>query len=225
MDSDVCERFLNSRISLTVSARTNLYEVVTTLVEHASDPIPIDALPSELKAKIQSRGRVLFGYVGNLIDEIAYNLPDMYWWISEKGLNMAIISRKQMEAMVHEEMLSDFDRLAGKLCVDYWKDGLSKDDLKLIAKELDANAPQGKGVFLDRFEPKPRKAIAVHNQRNRKATVKTFQQAVGNPKFVTLIRRMLYRKRDKYLKVQELIRSASMVANGQVPLPKLKPNK
>jgi hypothetical protein len=44
-----------------------------------------------LDQPIFSRGRAIFDFAGNEFDKIADNYDCMQWWVSDSGLNMAII--------------------------------------------------------------------------------------------------------------------------------------
>jgi hypothetical protein len=133
------------------------------------------------------RGQSLFGYAGDVINEIAMNYHNMRWWITDKGLNMGAV----IPARVH---LSAFDELAGKLTLANWKDdGLSRDAFLEVAKELDKAGFRLK----DELQPKPWKAIAQHNQKYSKNAIKSFEQAARNPRFARSVRRRLYIARKK----------------------------
>ena len=99
------------------------------------------------------------------------------------------------------DLLSYFDWFAGELYVRFHKNGrLSKEDLATIAKELDGKVFDG--GFLDQFEPAARAEFVKHNQKNVKRAITSFQQAIANPRFVRLVRRQLYRARDRFLEAQ-----------------------
>jgi hypothetical protein len=190
------ESFITSFVSISVPGSITDREVVTRIVNASKYPVAIEALPNELDTTTSARGSVHFGFLGNILSEIAENFPNMRWWVSEKGLNMAIVPP--------DEMLPHFDWLAGSLCAKFWKDGgLSKTDLEQIARELDAQAPEMKGGFLGRFEPAARKRIGGYNQRKPKVAIRNFEQAVNHPRYAYLVRRLLYRARDKFIRVRE----------------------
>jgi len=187
---------VSNHVSVPVPGSITHREAVTRIVSAAKFPVAIEALPDELDTPTSVRGSAQFGFQGNLVNEIAEDFPNMRWWISEKGLNIAIVPP--------DEMLPHFDWLAGSLCVKFWKDGkLSKTDLEQIAKELDAKAPEMKGDFLDRFEPAARKTIGGYNQREPKVAIRNFEQAVNHPRYAYLVRRLLYRARHKFIRVRE----------------------
>jgi hypothetical protein len=185
--------FVRSFVSISVPASATFRQTVTQIANGANRPVAIESLPDELDAIKLPRSRSYSGFLGDYLDRIAENFPNMRWWISERGLNMAIVSPN--------ETLSIFDRLAGALCVKYWKNGrLPKMELKVIARELDAKAHEMGGSFLDTFEPAPRARIKEYNQKHARAAIRTFDQAIAHSIFVRLVRRRLYRARDKFTK-------------------------
>ena len=64
---------------------------IEEITRNAARPIPIESLCDELNARSFIRGRIFFGYVGNKLDQIATSHDQMQWWISDKGLNVAIV--------------------------------------------------------------------------------------------------------------------------------------
>lgn len=120
------------------------------------------------------RGSVVFGFVGDNIDQIATNYECMHWWISKKGLNMSIVPPATAQ-------LSPFDRFAGKLYVARSRDGrLSKKTLDVIAKKIDA-AGFTLRKELQRAQWKP---IAKHNRENTRKPILSFEVACRYPVFV-----------------------------------------
>ena len=78
--------------------------------------IPIDSLPEELSARKLIRGATFFGLAGVCLDPIAGSFPGMQWWVSDKGLSMAILDPEL-------SVLPPFDELAGRLTAERWKNG------------------------------------------------------------------------------------------------------
>lgn len=194
---EIFKLFFQSRVSITVLAPATLREQVIRIVHGATNPFAVESLANELDTIKSVRGSSYFGSLGDVLDGIAQNFPNMRWWISEKGLNMAIVPL--------EELLGQFDLLAGKLCCDHWKNGrISKTDLRLIARELDARAAEIEGAFLERFEPSARKKIAEYNQKHPRATIKTFEQVIDKPTLVRLVRKRLYRAHERFLRSKAL---------------------
>jgi hypothetical protein len=48
-------------------------------------------LSDDLKKHVYSRRQIFFGFAGDELDKIAGNHDDMRWWVSDNGLNMAVI--------------------------------------------------------------------------------------------------------------------------------------
>jgi len=161
---------------------------VEEIAKNASPPIAIESLCDELNHHRSIRGITFFGWTGAQLEKITSNYPGMQWWISEKGLNIAILPAENAQ-------LSAFDQLAGRLTVEHWKEGkLSKDALHLIAKALD-EVPFTLKAELQRAQWLP---IAKYNRENSKKPIKTFLQAAHNPRFVRGVRRRLYLARDRF---------------------------
>jgi hypothetical protein len=195
-DREIREAYFKNHVSTSVSGGATLREVVTRIASAASNPVAIESLPNELETVKLPRSVVGFGYLGNLLDEIAKNFLNMRWWITKRGLNMAVVPPGAM--------LPVFDLLAGSLCAKYRKNGrLSKTDLGTIAKELDAKASEMEGSFLDRFEPAARKRIAEFNQKYAGNAIKTFEKAIAYRWSIRLVRKRLCRAYERLRKERE----------------------
>jgi hypothetical protein len=181
-------------VSLSIPGQTTPREQIIQIANRATNPIAVESLSDELSAIKPIRGCTYFDSFGNIVDRLAENFPNMRWWISEKGLNMANLPP--------EETLNYFDSFAGELCVKHWKDRLSRGALMIIATELDTKALEMKWAFLDSFEPAARKKIVDYNQKHSRSAIKTFERAAADPRFSRLVRRRLYRARERFLKAQ-----------------------
>jgi hypothetical protein len=165
------------------------------IAEGTQSPFAIESLGEQLDVGRLPRARVYFGVLGDILEGIAQNVPNMRWWVSDKGLNMAIVPP--------EEMLPTFDAIAAELCNRIWTTPkLSKTDLQLIALELDQKTATMAGEFLDRFPPSARAILAEYNQKNARVAIKTFATAAANPRFAGLFRRRLYRARERLAKAK-----------------------
>ena len=80
---------------------------MTMLANVASPPIAIDLLDECLGEPTLSRGGVLFGWTGDLIDQYVNGYLGLRWWLSKQGLVVAMVGPK-------DRPLSDFDRKAGE---------------------------------------------------------------------------------------------------------------
>lgn len=181
-----------------LSSARDLLEIVT---KAASVPVTIDAVSEVLSHGASIRSRTIFDSLGRVLDGIARNHEGMYWWMSEKGLNMDIVA--------FVDVLPDpFDELASTLTIRHSKNGkISKESLFEIAAELD------KSHFLLKNELQPREwgAIAYHNQKHSRAAVTTFSQAAKNKRFCRFVRKSLYRARDKKALIQSAVSSIRSV--------------
>lgn len=159
-----------------------------SILNHLKTPVAIESLDERLVAKILPRGKTMLGPAGEAIDNIAANYQDMYWWISERGLNMCRVPPAAA-------WLSEFDRLAGRLYVEGSKDGrLSKELLASIAMQLDAVGFS----ITDHLQPAQLTPISKFNQRNSRRPIRTFRTVCDRPRLVRSIRRRLYVARDRY---------------------------
>lgn len=181
-------------VSTTVSAPCTLGDVVKRMAETAQGPIAIGFLGDELRMPNLVRGKVITGYLGDEIDKIAMNYPNMRWWISDKGLNMAVVPPERTP-------ITRFNELAGSLTIDRWdktgsKKGLSPDSLFEIAKRLDEEGFELKAPL----QPAEWDAISKHNQKNPRKAVTTFDLAARDSRFTRSVRRCIYRAREKQLR-------------------------
>jgi hypothetical protein len=69
--------------------------------------IPIESLPDDLNQPLLLRGQSIFGFAGDEIDKIAEDYVNMQWWLSDVGLNMAIVTPAKPVS------ISTFDELFG----------------------------------------------------------------------------------------------------------------
>ncbi len=74
----------NNLISATFSAPWTTYGLVEFICASATRPIRIASISEKLQTNPVLRGRVCFGIVGNVIDEIAFGHDDMEWWVGKK---------------------------------------------------------------------------------------------------------------------------------------------
>lgn len=129
------------------------------------------------------------GSAADEIDKIARQYEEMRWWISKRGLNMAVVPPAMGK-------LSRFDEFAGKLYVDGSNTSkLSKKLLLAIAKKLDVAE-----FTLCELQPGQRTPIFEYNQRNPRRAIKTFEKACLHRRFIRSIRKRLYVARDRYMK-------------------------
>ncbi|HXO38198.1 MAG TPA: hypothetical protein VN872_06150 [Candidatus Acidoferrum sp.] len=129
-------------------------------------------MPDVLNETVHPRGRTLFGFCGNRIDQIARNYPAMQWWISKNGLHV--------EAIV-DSNLSEFDALAGKLMSKARpRRGENKRlpiaEYDKIARELDRVGFKP----VEHLEGKHRDELANWNKKYPRKAIKTFVGALSS---------------------------------------------
>jgi hypothetical protein len=153
-------------------------------------PFPIKFLSKQLKGYPSVRGRTFFGRTVDQIREILCNYSQLRWWMERDGL---VVDEVKSEL----GPLASFDRIAGQLVIEHWKDdGLPQSNLQLIASRLD-----GEGFQLKEYlQPAQWKPISEYNQKHSRSPVRTFGDAVQRPQFVRSVRRRLYVARDRYKK-------------------------
>jgi hypothetical protein len=134
------------------------------------------------------RGETFLGLVADKLDQLALNYDDMQWWVSDKGLNVAILPPEA-------ERLRPFDELAGRLTAELWTDGLPQAALCNIANTLDEAGLKVE----EELEPAQWKPIADFNRKFSRKAIKTFSQAVQDKRFVRSVLRRLYRARERYV--------------------------
>src|ERR1700731_5415603 len=83
---------LENVVNCTVPAPCTDREVLEQIARQAKPPIPIESLPDVLNETVHPRGRTLFGFCGNRIDQIACTYPAMRWRISKNGLHVEAMS-------------------------------------------------------------------------------------------------------------------------------------
>lgn len=158
-------------------------DIITMLANVASPPIAIDSLDECLGEPTLSRGGVLFGWTGDLIDQYVNGYLGLRWWLSKEGLVVAMVGPK-------DRPLSDFDRKAGELWLEHAINGrLPYAGLVKVAAELDAA-----GFSLEEsLEAAQWKVFAAEAERTKKPAPKTFAEAVRSPKHQERIRQVRLR--------------------------------
>jgi hypothetical protein len=154
---------------------------MTMLANVASPPIAIDLLDECLGEPTLSRGGVLFGWTGDLIDQYVNGYLGLRWWLSKQGLVVAMVGPK-------DRPLSDFDRKAGELWLAHAIDGeLPYDALVQVAGELDAaNFP-----FKENLEPAQWKVFAAEAERTKEPAPKTTAKDVISTQRRLMVRNLL----------------------------------
>lgn len=181
-------------ISCSVAAPCTHGDVIEQIAEKSAERIPIESLSSDLRNIVFPRGRVIFGFPGDYFDQIARNYRDMWWWVSERGLKMAMIA-------VVDVSLSRFDELAGKLMHEAESQRLSNGRLPLAAyASIAALLDQSGFRPAKHLEGKVRKELADWNQKHPRGAIHTFNRALKLPWLRTAVKRRLYRAASKFKK-------------------------
>jgi hypothetical protein len=181
----IFEVFRTTQVSLKIPPHCSHRYQVEQIAAVASQRI--ESVANELFGSGSPRGSTLFHDAATCIDRIVASYPEMRWWISDSGLNIARIG--------FESRLSQFDAAAGQLLEGLWRDDrLSQESLLMIARSLD----ERKLSLKENLQPGPWAEIASHNTANPKRAIKTFGQAVTNPRFARGVRRRLYVARNNF---------------------------
>ena len=180
-------------VSFAVSAPCTDRDVAEQIALNSVPVIPIDLLSAELSEKSLSKGRTMFGSPWKYLDRIAESYPNLFWWISEKGLRMEVLPKP-------EPRIPTFDQVAGKLMFEArercLKTGpLAKIDYKAITDQLEDFRP------LEHLPKEYRKQLALWNQSNQKRPIRTFSEAMETkrpPWLRRQVMRRLYRAEEKF---------------------------
>jgi hypothetical protein len=77
--------------SLSMKGESTNHELVERIAEVSNVPIPVESLSDVLAETVLARGNYVFGCPGDYFDTIARSYPNMLWWLTENGLNMAVM--------------------------------------------------------------------------------------------------------------------------------------
>jgi hypothetical protein len=148
----------------------------------------IDSLDESLHLPKDSRGGVVFGWTGDLIDQYVSGYAGLRWWMTKRGLVIAAVGPEDLP-------ISDFNREAGELMKEHLINGkLPYAALVEIAAKLDTADYDLK----EHLQPAHWKEIAEHNKRYTRSPVRTFSEAIKNKRFVRGVRKRLYYARDRF---------------------------
>lgn len=158
-------------VNMTLPAGSTHFDHLMEFSRSSEKPFPIKFLSEKLKERRFPRGHVYYGTLSRQIERVLLNYSYMRWWLEKDGLVVE-------EAKSELGPLSGFDRTAGPLVIEYWKDGeLSTSSLKFIASRLDAEGFQLNG----NLQPSQWKPILEYNQKHSKVAIKTFVGAAVRP--------------------------------------------
>ena len=188
-----CNLLRDNLVSLTIPTPYTHRDIVERIARQSQKVIAIGSLAPVLSRTKFVRAKVLFGSAGDEIDKIATQYEEMRWWISKKGLNMAVVPPAMAK-------LSRFDEFAGELYVNGSKSSkLPNKLLMTIVKKLDVAE-----FTLAELQRAQRKPISEYNQKNPRQAIKTFEQACLHPRFIRSIRKRLYVARERYMRARFL---------------------
>ena len=178
--------------NLTVSAPCTDRDVIEQIARNATKPMPIDLLSPCLSERIHPRSSTYFDTPDQCFTQIAQNYPQMYWWISQKGLRMEVVSASTTS-------IRTFDQVAGKLMFEARSSQptrrISTAAYKVIADQLRDFTPL---VVLSKSA---RQELGEWNKKNQARAIHTFSAAIEARQPRTLrreVRRVLYRAESKY---------------------------
>lgn len=176
---------IHNPINCGVKAGVNDFDALAHVAASAHRPIAIKFVSEQLKEETSIRGKTFFGDAWQIIDDIVRKYPKLRWWMAADGL--------VVDAVLSDlDSLSPFDRIAGQMSAD--QSQISKEKLLEIAQKLDAD-----GVKLkEQLQPSERAAVAVENRRRKTKAIHSFSSAIADPRFVRMVRRAIYRARERY---------------------------
>jgi len=90
------------------------------------------------------------------------------------------------------ESLSEFERIVGSMLSEQRR--ISKATLQAVAQKLDSDGVK----LIEQLQPEESDAIAAENRKRKARAIHNFSTAVANPRSVRVIRRAIYRAREKY---------------------------
>lgn len=173
------------------SDKDNLYALMAAL-KSAPRPIPVKFINPQFVGRFLPRGRVFFhAHAWEVIDAEVGQYPNLRWWIAADGL---VIDEVQPDF----ESLSEFERVAGSLSADVLR--ISTERLEEIAERLDL---AGVGLS-ENLQPKEREKITAENRKRQSKAIHNFSSAVADPRFARIVRRAVYRAREKYEEARDL---------------------
>ena len=95
-DPGLRHRVVWTFVNLSIPANRTNRDVLEQIAKLAE--IPIESLCDELDHPAYPKGHVIFGFAGDEIDRIATCYDQMRWWVSDTGLNVAIVNSAKSDA-------------------------------------------------------------------------------------------------------------------------------
>lgn len=172
-------------VNRTVLAGSTDFDALTAIAQSAQRPIPLKFLSERLRETVLPRGRTFFSDAWEAIDGPVRKYPRLWWWMTSDGL---VVDEVPPEL----ESLSEFERIVGSMLSEQRR--ISKETLQEVAQKLDSD---GVGL-IEQLQPKERDAIAAEKRKREARAIHNFSTAIANPIAKRVIRRAIYRAREKY---------------------------
>ncbi|MGA3316782.1 MAG: hypothetical protein ABSC64_10135 [Candidatus Korobacteraceae bacterium] len=189
----------NNFVNLSVEVQATFRKAVKKIAKGAERPLAINSLSTALDGKTLVRGGVYRGHLWKMIDDLTQNWKRMFWWVSEEGLSIEVLTPKQLRSKVKLKRLTPFERLAGRLFQGAMVQNRVSDQAVLsIARQLDDVGFELK----PHLQPADWGKIAQYNQKYARKAIRTFEQAIQyHPRG---IRRCLSDAKRRYEKACEI---------------------
>jgi len=194
------ELVLNNYVSFSLTTPHTHRALIRKIAKRCRQAVPIESLPDNLNRRFNSRGRVVVGFPGDYFDQIARNYDRMWWWFSERGLNVKSIVNTGVG-------ISRFDELAGRLMFEARPQRLSNGRLPpTVYKETAVILDNAHFKPLDYLTGKFRKRLADWNQKNPTRAIHTFEGLLKSKLWLPRrgILKRLYRAESVWAKLTKL---------------------
>lgn len=206
-DESAAKLAFNNFAVVSLQSRSSQEALVKMIVQEAAKPFKIVSLCPAMNEHIRGRKHVWRDHVWNLIDQIALDHVDVYWWVTIDGLVIRQLTDEQLASARESgrmraesvskqlDKIGAFARIAGRLFRDAMENGkVSDPKLLQIALQLG-----GWGFSLrEHLRPSDWKPLAEQNQKYARHAVKTF--AAAAKKSPRALRRALSAAKRKYEK-------------------------
>jgi hypothetical protein len=90
-ESNFAKLIENNFASGSLTGENTNRELVELIAKVANVHIPVESLPDVLSQTVFARAYVVFGSPGDYFDRIASGYSTMHWWLTDNGLNMAVM--------------------------------------------------------------------------------------------------------------------------------------
>ena len=141
--------------SLSLEGPSTHRKLVERIAEGSNVRIPVELLSDVLAQTVLRRGRAVFGCPGDYFDQIAENYSNMQWWLTDNGLNMAIMPSlyerlamrlSELERLVPQQRGFAFEGFLDALFAVF---GLSpRKSFRLIGEQVDGSFELNGNTYL-----------------------------------------------------------------------------